>query len=248
MDLQVEILDLQRRLQLRVSTSFGVSAAERAARLAAGRRALEIEDLPIDWAEARLASRHVADILHRHDILERVDYRRLTDAIRHDAGLTEAATSWYNETAGHPRTPRPPMLDEVLTLAFRPFLVRAVEVAERDLDLRLWRRPSCPFCGAWPDFAVYLDDDRRQLICSRCTGRWEWDAVGCPWCELRDPRQLPSFLSADRRYRICACDSCRRYLKAYNARGATRPVLPVVDAIATLPLDAAASQRGYIGG
>jgi hypothetical protein len=30
-----------------------------------------------------------------------------------------------------------------------------------------------------------------------------------------------------------------------DARGAARPVLPVVDTIATLPLDAAAAQRGY---
>jgi hypothetical protein len=60
--------------------------------------------------------------------------------------------------------------------------------------------------------------------------------------------RLPSFTSPDRRYRVCACDGCRRYLKAYNAQGATRPVLPEVDLIATLPLDAAAAQRGYSGG
>jgi len=40
---------------------------------------------------------------------------------------------------------------------------------------------------------------------------------------------------------------CRRYLKAYDARRASRPVMPVVDTIATLPLDAAAMQRGYTG-
>ncbi len=55
-------------------------------------------------------------------------------------------------------------------------------------------------------------------------------------------------MSADRRYRVCACDDCRRYLKVYNAKGAARPVLPVVDTIATLPLDAAVAQHGYVGG
>jgi hypothetical protein len=34
-------------------------------------------------------------------------------------------------------------------------------------------------------------------------------------------------------------------LKAYDSRGATRPVLPNVDTIATLPLDAALMQQGY---
>ena len=48
-------------------------------------------------------------------------------------------------------------------------------------------------------------------------------------------------------YRVYACDVCRRYLKAYDARNASRPVLVGVDTIATLPLDAAAMQRGYVG-
>jgi len=36
-------------------------------------------------------------------------------------------------------------------------------------------------------------------------------------------------------------------LKAYDARNASRPVMVPVDSIATLPLDAAAMQRGYVG-
>ena len=41
------------------------------------------------------------------------------------------------------------------------------------------------------------------------------------------------------------CDVCERYLKAYDARQASRPVMPAVDGVATLPLDAAAMQKGY---
>jgi hypothetical protein len=37
-------------------------------------------------------------------------------------------------------------------------------------------------------------------------------------------------------------------LKAFDARGATRPVLPTFDGVATLPLDAAAIQKGYLLG
>ena len=43
------------------------------------------------------------------------------------------------------------------------------------------------------------------------------------------------------------CNECRKYVKAYDARGTGRPVMPAVDTIATLPLDAAAIQRGYDG-
>ena len=251
-DMQVEFVELHRRIQLRVSTPSPVPPGERQGRLRQGRRALELADVPIEWADAGLAARQTADILHRHEVIEPADHRNLVALVREGADLAPLVRVWYAETAQGPAThpppsTRPPMLDDVLQLALRPFFGRAVEVAERGVDLTDWGRPWCPFCGAPPDLGVYLDEDRRQLICSRCIGRWDWEAVGCPWCPTRDRRLLPTFTSPDRRYRLCACDGCRRYLKAYNAKGASRPVMPVVDSIATLPLDAAAVQRGYVG-
>ena len=62
-----------------------------------------------------------------------------------------------------------------------------------------------------------------------------------------DRARITTFASRDGRYRVSACDVCRRYLKAYDARNAPRPVMIAVDTIATLPLDAAAMQRGYLG-
>lgn len=243
-DMQVELLELSRRLQARVTSPTLPSVAERQRRLGEGRRVLDFADLPLDWPEVRLSARQTADILHRYDLLERADHVRLCALVRDDADLLPAVRRWYSpESAGEASVA--PMLDELLHLALRPFLSRAAEVAARGLDLSLWRRPSCPFCASPPDFAVYTTDDERLLLCSRCVGRWQWQATGCVWCQEVRASRLPSFLSADRRYRVCACDSCKKYLKAYNARGAARPVLPLVDAIATLPLDAAAAQRGY---
>jgi hypothetical protein len=40
-------------------------------------------------------------------------------------------------------------------------------------------------------------------------------------------------------YRVMICARCSRYIKALDGRKATRPLMPYVDAIATLPLDAA---------
>ena len=57
---------------------------------------------------------------------------------------------------------------------------------------------------------------------------------------------LARYLSGEG-YRVSACDVCRKYLKAYDGRNASRPVMVAVDTIATLPLDAAAMQRGYVG-
>lgn len=242
--MQIELVELSRRLQLRASTPTLPPTAARQERLAAGHRVLEFSDLSLDWREVRLAVRQTADILHRYDLIERVDHERLVALVREETELAPAVRQWY-EAASPGASDHPPMLEDVLPLAMRPFLARAVEVAGRGVDLAAWHRPRCPFCSGAPELAVYVTDDQRLLICGRCAGRWEWDATGCVFCQEQRPSRLPSFVSADRRYRVCACDTCRRYLKAYNAKGASRPVLPAVDLIATLPLDAAAAQRGY---
>jgi formate dehydrogenase maturation protein FdhE len=75
--------------------------------------------------------------------------------------------------------------------------------------------------------------------------RWKWESLTCPYCRNSERTKITSFATPDGQYRVYACDMCRRYLKAYDGRRATRHVMPMVDAVATLPLDAAAIQRGY---
>ena len=87
----------------------------------------------------------------------------------------------------------------------------------------------------------------RRLICGRCVAQWSFAPLTCPFCANDDRALITSFATRDGRYRVYACDVCRRYLKAYDARHAQRPVMVAVDTIATLPLDAAAMQRGYVG-
>jgi FdhE protein len=87
----------------------------------------------------------------------------------------------------------------------------------------------------------------RRLICGRCLGQWGFAALVCPFCSNDERGLITSFSTKDGKYRVYACDVCRRYLKAYDTRHAARPVIVAVDTIATLPLDAAAIQRGYVG-
>jgi FdhE protein len=100
-------------------------------------------------------------------------------------------------------------------------------------------------CAGEPDLAVITPAAERILICSRCQTRWRFHQLTCPFCLNPDRSRITSFASRDGRYRLYGCDVCERYIKAYDARQATRPVLPVVDLVATLPLDAAAMQKGY---
>ena len=97
--------------------------------------------------------------------------------------------------------------------------------------------------GMAVNYQKQLDEVARGLI----TQFAESDQFRGPAC-LHTLKQMPAdALPRGGRYRVSACDVCRRYLKAYDARNATRPVMVAVDTIATLPLDAAAMQRGYVG-
>ena len=133
----------------------------------------------------------------------------------------------------------------MLVLALRPFLSRCAEALLTRPEFAAWRHAHCPICGWEPDFAVITPSADRRLICGRCLGQWTFDPLACPFCENADRSRITSFATRDGRYRVYGCDACRKYLKAYDGRNASRPVMVTVDAIATLPLDAAAMQRGY---
>src|SRR5438034_10963814 len=87
----------------------------------------------------------------------------------------------------------------------------------------------------------------RRLFCGRCVAQWAFASLTCPFCSNDDRALITSFATRDGRYRVYACDVCRRYLKAYDARNAARPVMVRAHSIAPLPLAAAAMQRRYVG-
>ena len=119
------------------------------------------------------------------------------------------------------------------------------EVLAPQVDLTTWTHGHCPICGWEPDFAVITPSAERRLFCGRCVAQWSFASLTCAFCANDDRRLITSFTSRDGLYRVYGCDVCQRYLKAYDARHAQRPVMVAVDSIATLPLDAAAMQRGY---
>ena len=114
------------------------------------------------------------------------------------------------------------------------------------VNLASWGRVHCPFCAAWePEFAVIMPSGDRQLICGRCSASWPFCGIHVPLLRERRTRARDIVCHSRRPDRVYGCDACHRYLKVYDARNATRSVMIAVDSIATLPLDAAAMQRGY---
>jgi FdhE protein len=255
-DMQIALVELQRRVQARVPLPWIQADPDWVVRQQrAGRPIVRFGDIPIEWSDFRLALRQTADVLFRHDTLDRDEHATIL-ALAHDGdGLQPLVTKWYNATSGvegdrNPadRAPEgaPASLDQVLVLALRPFLARCAEALART-DFSGWTYGHCPYCGWEPDFAVITPSADRRLICGRCVGQWSFDALTCPFCSNDDRSAMTSFATRDGLYRVYACDVCRRYLKAYDARNAARPVIVALDTIATLPLDAAAIQKGYLG-
>ena len=248
-DMQIELLGVQRRVQARVplpSATFDRRKPDHDKCLPA----LQFKDIPIDWSDFRLMIRQTADILRRFETLELSDYDRIQSLAR-DGQIEAVVETWYDAAMAPSRRKTDDhnhereLLDQVMLLAMRPFLARCAEALLPRLELSEWRQPCCPLCGGEPEFAFINQAAERLLICGRCTGQWHYDPITCPYCENNDRSRITSFTSRDGRYRIYACDKCRRYLKAFDGRDGSRPALLAVDSIATLPLDAAAIQRGY---
>lgn len=255
-DMQVALVDMQRRVQSRVPLPWiQVDPDWLLAQQTAGRPVVRFRDIPLEWSDFRLTFRQAADILQRFDAMERADHQKIVAMGRDGNALEPLVEAWYDATSGvegaDPRrrapSDAPPSLDQVLVLALRPFLVRSVEALAKTIDLSGWTLGHCPFCGWEPELAVIVPTGDRRLVCGRCAAQWNFAPLACPFCMNDDRALVTSFATRDGKYRVYACDVCRRYLKAYDARHAKRPLMMAVDAIATLPLDAAAMQRGYSG-
>jgi len=255
-DMQLALVEMQRRVQSRVPLPWiQVDPEWMRTQQAAGRPLVRFSDIPLEWSDFRLTFRQTADILQRFEALERSDHQKIVAMGRDGNALEPLVTSWYDATSGvsgaDPRrraaSDAPASLDHVLVLALRPFLARSAEALVQKVDLSGWTHGHCPCCGWEPEFAVITPTADRRLVCGRCVAQWRFAALACPFCLNDDRTLITSFATRDGRYRVSACDVCRRYLKAYDARRATRPLMVAVDTIATLPLDAAAMQRGYSG-
>jgi hypothetical protein len=270
-DMQIALVDMQRRVQARVPLPWiQADPAWLRAQQQEGRPLVRFGDIPLEWSDFRLTLRQTADILRRFDAIEAAEHQQIVAIGRDGNALEPIVSTWYNVSSGvhaehklgnpanranpenpqnpHDRLPpgAPASFEQVLVLAIRPFLARCAESMQR-VDLSAWTHGHCPFCGWEPDFAVIAPSAERRLICGRCVAQWAFGAHTCPFCANDDRALITSFATRDGRYRVYACDVCRRYLKAYDGRSATRPVMVAVDSIATLPLDAAAMQRGYAG-
>lgn len=141
----------------------------------------------------------------------------------------------------------PDVSDEFLAIAFlQPY----AESVRTNAGLRLegYTHPLCPFCQRKPAFGVLRpqgDGARRNLLCGFCLCEWEFRRIVCPACGEEDQAKLPVYTADQFPYmRVECCDTCHTYIKSTDlARNGLAD--PLVDELASVPLDLWAQQRDY---
>jgi FdhE protein len=172
--------------------------------------------------------------------------------VAHD--LSQASSSSWTDLLNNSWSaldqPSQPLRDpgEFLALAFlQPY---AEFVRSRvPLQLEGYTYSLCPFCGRKPGLGVLRplgDGARRNLLCGFCLCEWEFRRIVCPGCDEKDHAKLPVYTADEFRYiRVECCDTCRTYLKSVDL-SKNGLAEPLVDELASVPLDLWAQERGYV--
>ena len=126
--------------------------------------------------------------------------------------------------------------------------------AEFLADHTAWMAPSgtpsvCPLCGGKPQVGALRpegDGAKRSLICSLCGTEWPYRRIVCPACGEEDVHKLAVYSAKEFSYvRVEACDACNTYIKTVDLTKDGHAV-PVVDELATIPLNLWATEHGYL--
>ena len=100
-DMQLALVDMQRRVQLRVPLPWiQVDPDWMRTQQAAGRPLVRFSDIPLEWSDFRLTFRQTADILQRFDALDRADHQKIVAMGRDGNALEPLVTAWYDATSG----------------------------------------------------------------------------------------------------------------------------------------------------
>jgi FdhE protein len=130
------------------------------------------------------------------------------------------------------------------------FLQPCAELARTRAALQLggYTHSLCPFCNRKPAIAVLRpqgDGARRNLVCGFCLCEWEFRRIVCAGCGQEDQTKLPVYTAEQFPHmRVECCDACHTYIKSVDlAKNGLAE--PLVDELATVPLDLWAREHGY---
>jgi len=242
-----------RARQLAATTSAAADLLTFAAGLAETQRALR----GVSEAYSRPVTRSLSDSLDRDAVIEAIPVV-IEWAMDHAPHALATAAASMRDTSWHEWRQRldawvgdDDALDShvrfVLEATVQPFAeVAAATIGRADAVPAL--TAACPFCDRHAAVATLREAGhgaRRSLQCGLCLTEWPVPRTGCAACGETGFERLPVFTANEvPQARIDACDSCHAYLKTIDL---TRDGLavPIVDDLATLPLDLWAHEQGY---
>jgi FdhE protein len=106
----------------------------------------------------------------------------------------------------------------------------------------------CPFCGGKPLVGVLRpegDGAKRFLICGLCSTEWAFRRILCASCGEEAVEKLAVYTANEFNHvRVEGCDTCQHYIKTVDLTKNGLAV-PVVDELATIPLNLWAQEHGY---
>lgn len=106
----------------------------------------------------------------------------------------------------------------------------------------------CPFCHRKPCFGVLRqmgEGGSRSMVCGFCSAEWDFRRIVCPGCGEEKEQQLPIYNADAFDYiRVECCESCKTYIKTIDLTK-NGNAEPLVDELASTPLDFWARERGY---
>jgi|GEM_PF-2944323 len=106
---------------------------------------------------------------------------------------------------------------------------------------------ACPFCGSAARYAVLTKKNgSRELFCALCHSRWSTLRITCCYCGNNDVQtQSIFYLNDDASHRADVCFKCHRYIKTSNERLLGYEVIPEIEDVITMELDAVAAKEGF---
>ena len=122
-------------------------------------------------------------------------------------------------------------------------------LADHTQPFAIHATPSrCPLCGGLPLAGILRaegDGAKRSLVCSLCAHEWAYRRLVCPACGEEEVARLVVYSAPNFPHvRVEACDSCHKYIKTIDFTKDGHAI-PVVDELATIPLNLWASEQGH---
>lgn len=142
----------------------------------------------------------------------------------------------------------PRLLSFLIQSSILPFVASYSKGFDELISLKEYPFGHCPICGSLPLISVLKDKSgKRKNFCSFCLFEYPVERTKCVFCGEPYKKEHFYFTTEDLPgYRVDICDKCKKYIKTIDFRDRDEQIIPMLDDLASLPLDIIAKKEGYL--